>query len=102
MDRIDRLHEVVRVVGDHFGVPDVDMRSSRRTTWLHRPRCIAVYLADRVSGSTRAEIGAAFGRDPAVIAMYCKAIERELSESSERQRLLRGLERTVKRHWRMT
>lgn len=102
MDRIDRLHDVVTVVGDYFGVPDVDMRSGRRTARLHHPRCIAVYLADRISGSTRAEIGAAFGRDPAVIAMYCRAIERELSESVEQQRSLRDLEQTVKHRWRVT
>lgn len=102
MNRIDRLHEVVTVVGDYFGVPDVDMRSGRRTARVHRPRCIAIYLADRISGSTRAEIGSSFGRDPAVIAMYCRAIERELSESTEQQRLLKELEQTVKHRWRMT
>ena len=102
VNRIGRLNDVVSVVGGFFGVSVADMRSNRRTVHVHRPRCIAVYLADRISGATRAEIGAAFRRDQTIVAMYCRAIERELSESFEQQRLLTELEQTVKNHWRMT
>ena len=99
MDRIDRLHDVVTVVGDYFGVPDVDMRSGRRTARLHHPRCVAVYVADRISGATQAEIGAAFGRDPTIIAMYCRAVGRAAYENAEVARLLRELEQTIDRRW---
>jgi chromosomal replication initiation ATPase DnaA len=99
---MDRLDDIVSVVGGYFGVANADLRSSRRTGRLHHPRCIAVYLADRISGSTRAEIAAAFGRDPTIIALYCRAIERELSGNSEYRRLVEKLELTLKLSWRTT
>lgn len=98
MDRIDRLNDVVSTVGRAFGVSVADMRSNRRTAHVHRPRCIAVYLADRMSGATRTEISAAFNRDEAIVAMYCRAIERLLAQDSTAAEALDQLERRCRRN----
>ncbi|WP_366029708.1 helix-turn-helix domain-containing protein [Hyphomicrobium sp.] len=73
------------------------MRSNRRTAHVHRPRCIAVYLADRMSGATRAEIGAAFRRDQTIVAMYCRAIERHAAEDNALRDLLLELKAALAR-----
>lgn len=99
LDLIDRLEDVMLVVGSFFGVSQAGMRSTRRTAQVHRSRCVAVYVADRISGATQAEIGAAFGRDPTIIAMYCRAVGRAAYENAEVARLLRELEQTMERRW---
>jgi chromosomal replication initiation ATPase DnaA len=83
------------VVGGLFGVTETDMRSNRRSARVHRTRCIAVYLADRLSGATRAQVGEAFNRDPTIVAMYCRAIERQATENVECAQLLGELEQTI-------
>lgn len=101
MDQIDRLEDVVFVVCNYFGVGEDELISHRRTARLHRPRRIAVYLADRISGASEREIGAAFDRHPDIIGMYCRSVERELTEDMEKRRVVRDLERMVKRRWLM-
>ncbi|MGD9785938.1 MAG: helix-turn-helix domain-containing protein [Hyphomicrobiaceae bacterium] len=85
----------MKVVGGQFGVSEAEMRSGRRSARVHKARCIAVYLAGRLSGATRAEVGIAFNRDPTIVAMYCRAIERQAAESVECLQLLRELEQSI-------
>ncbi len=102
MDQIDRLEDVVHVVCTHFGVTEKELLSHRRTRRLHIPRVYAVYLADRISGASEREIGAAFERHPDIIGMYCRSVARQLDEDMEKRGLMRELEKIVKRRWRLT
>ena len=48
-------------VAAHYGLTDADMRSQCRERRVARPRQVAMYLAVRVAGKSRAMTGRRFG-----------------------------------------
>ena len=75
------MEEVLRVVGSRYGLRRSELLSQARTGRLHRPRQMAIYLSELVTGAAPDEIGALFaGRDKTVIRMHCRAIARLCQE----------------------
>lgn len=70
---------IMEVVGDDFGIPVLDIISSRRHKSLLMPRFIAVYLCRKLTVLSLNQIGQRFGgRDHATIRHAIRKIEAEM------------------------
>jgi chromosomal replication initiator protein len=97
------MEDVLSVVSSLYGLERAELLSYARTRRLHRPRQIAMYLSDLVSGAKPDEIGAVFGgRDGTIIRMHCRAIARECRQDLELSRLVQSMEMEIRRRGRLS
>ena len=58
-----KMADVVDVVGAHYGVSKIHLKSMRRTSDLIEPRHVAYYVGAKITGHTLPQIGAFMQRD---------------------------------------
>lgn len=64
--------EIRRAVAAHFGAPEIDMVSARRTANVVRPRQVAMYLASTLTRKSLPEIGRLFGGRDHTTVLHAK------------------------------
>ncbi len=81
------IKEIIRVVAEYYGVPEMCMISNRRTVTVVHPRHVAIYLARELTPHSFPMIGRAFsGRDHTTCLHACRKIEK-LIQCDEKTRL---------------
>ena len=97
---LNRLEDVLMIVGSQFKLDREELVSLARTKRLHRPRQMAMYLSHKMTAATPDQIGSAFsGRDHTVVEMHCRAIANARQQDITLDRVARDLERAIKRYW---
>ena len=91
-DKRVSLDNIQRVVADYYQIKMADMKSSRRTQSIARPRQMAMYLARGLTEHSLPEIGEAFGgRHHTSVLHACKRIEELLQEDTQTEEDYRKL-----------
>ncbi len=75
-DRKITLEEIMRKVGEHYGLRISDLVGPRRSRAIARPRQVAMYLAKAMTSKSLPDIGRAFGgRDHTTVLHAVRRIE---------------------------
>jgi chromosomal replication initiator protein len=91
-EKIVTVDHIQRKVGDFFGVKVSDLKAKTRTKAIAFPRQIAMYLARRMTHSSLAEIGRAFGgKDHTTVLHAVDKIQGLLQEDPKLRKTVDGL-----------
>jgi chromosomal replication initiator protein len=78
------IHQIQRVIGDHFGLKTDEFIAKKRTRNVAFPRQIAMYLSRELTNLSLPRIGEAFGgRDHTTVLHACDKISSELKNNQE-------------------
>jgi hypothetical protein len=96
-----RIEDIQKAVGKAFDVSPADIRSSRRTLDVARPRQVAYLICKRLTPFSLPQIGARFnGRDHTTILHGLRKIERLRKEDEELDTLISEIEAELLRNMR--
>ena len=85
------VEDVLRVVAAHYGIRPADIKSSRKSRDISRPRQVAMYLARRLTNASFPEIGKALGgKDHSTVVKGVQRVEKLLAQDPELADTLRG------------
>lgn len=94
---MDIFGSVLREVGRHYDVSVKDIISSRRTRQVLPARLVSAYLMQKLSGASLHDVGAKLGgRDYTNIQMYCRAVERRVTEDGAFKLVVGDLEERIR------
>lgn len=79
-----KMLEIQRAVSQQFGTELTEMRSAHRGRVVARPRQVAMYLCQKLTDRSTAEIGRAFGnRDHATVIHAIKRVEQLMADDPD-------------------
>lgn len=82
----------LEVITAFYGVRRKDIVSQRRSSLVHKARCMGMYLAKKTGADARA-IGRRFGgRDYTIVEAVCRNMARMIADDRGQAALLRDLE----------
>jgi len=88
---------IQEVVSNHYNISVEDIVSKKRTANLSFPRQIAMYLTDKLLGSTLKKIGESFGGKDHTTVLYArKAISEKIESDEEFRNIIDEIERKIK------
>ena len=91
------VEDVLRVVATHFGVRPADIKSSRKSRDISRPRQVTMYLARRLTKASFPEIGQALGgKDHSTVVKGVQRVEKLMAQDPELADTLRVVENAVR------
>ncbi|BEQ12935.1 chromosomal replication initiator protein DnaA [Desulfoferula mesophila] len=91
------VEDVLRVVATHFGVRPADIKSSRKSRDISRPRQVTMYLARRLTNASFPEIGQALGgKDHSTVVKGVQRVEKLMAQDPELADTLRVVENAVR------
>jgi chromosomal replication initiation ATPase DnaA len=89
-----RITDIQKTVANHFGIPLIEMTSSRRAS--ARPRHVAMAFARKMTGYSLEAIGASFGgKDHATVLYAVKRVERLVARDPEFARSVTDIRREL-------
>jgi chromosomal replication initiator protein len=91
------LEQVVAAVAGHYGVKVADLKGSKKTRDITRPRQVAMYLARRLTAASFPRIGKALGnKDHSTVVKGVKRLGREMASDPDLAERVRSLERLLR------
>lgn len=91
------VEDVLRVVSAHYGVRPADLKSSRKSRDISRPRQVAMFLARRLTNASFPEIGLALGgKDHSTVVKGVQRVEKLLVEDPELADTVRAVENAIR------
>ena len=77
--KVVSLQRILSVVAEHYGIPELAIRSQNRTRTIILPRHIVCYLAYRLMNYTYIEIGGVLGsRDHSTVLYAVRRVEEKM------------------------
>jgi len=78
------VHQIKKVIGDHYGLKIEELKAKKRTKNVVYPRQIAMYLTRELTDLSLPRIGEAFGgRDHTTVLHACDKINNELKQDEQ-------------------
>ncbi|GAX88723.1 chromosomal replication initiator protein DnaA [Effusibacillus lacus] len=91
------IHEIQKVVGEHFNLKIEDFKAKKRTKAVAFPRQIAMYLARELTDFSLPKIGDEFGgRDHTTVIHAHEKITRELENNFSLRQTLESLKEKIR------
>lgn len=91
------IHQIQKVIGDHFGLRMDDFKAKKRTKDVAFPRQIAMYLARELTDLSLPRIGDAFGgRDHTTVMHACDRVITELKRDHDLQMTVNRLTEAIR------
>lgn len=95
--RVITIHEIQRVVGEHFNVKLEDFKAKKRTKSVAFPRQIAMYLSRELTDFSLPKIGEEFGgRDHTTVIHAHEKISKLIQTDSQFQKQLNEINELLK------
>ncbi|OFW77989.1 MAG: chromosomal replication initiation protein DnaA [Alicyclobacillus sp. RIFOXYA1_FULL_53_8] len=95
--KIITVHQIQKVIGDHFGLKIEELKAKKRTKNVAYPRQIAMYLTRELTDLSLPRIGEAFGgRDHTTVLHACDKINNELKEDEQFKSTLDRLTQAIR------
>jgi chromosomal replication initiator protein len=95
--RIITIHDIQKVVGEHYNVKLEDFKAKKRTKSVAFPRQIAMYLSRELTDSSLPKIGDEFGgRDHTTVIHAHEKISKLLQTDSQLQRQIKEIQDQLK------
>ncbi|MCM2535617.1 chromosomal replication initiator protein DnaA [Neobacillus pocheonensis] len=95
--RVITIHEIQKVVGEHFSIKLDDFKAKKRTKSVAFPRQIAMYLSRELTDYSLPKIGEEFGgRDHTTVIHAHEKISKLLQSDSQLQKQLKELNELLK------
>ena len=92
-DREVDVDQIIRRVAHYFDITATDIKGSRRTRAISKPRQYAMYLARKHTDHSYPELGRKFGgKDHTTVLAACQKLEGLVEEDGEIADLMRNLE----------
>ncbi len=96
-ERVVSVDDILQAVSAHYGVKTADLKSSRKSRDISRPRQVAMYLARRLTNASFPEIGVALGgKDHSTVVKGVQRVEKLLAQDPELADTVRAVENTVR------
>ena len=96
-ERLISLEDILRRVGEVFGVKQADLRSKTRTKAVAFPRQVAMYVARQLTSDSYADIGRGFGgKDHTTVLHAVHKIEALLQDDPKFQKTLEHIINTIR------
>ena len=90
------VEEVLQTVASRYGVRVSELKSSRKTRDVTRPRQVAMFLARQLTGQSYPEIGKALGgKDHSTVVKGVKKIQNQMAREAALAEEIRVLEREL-------
>ena len=87
------VEKIIRIVAEHFDIAATDIKGSRRTRAISKPRQYAMYLSRKHTDHSYPELGRKFGgKDHTTVLAACQKLEKLVEEESEMSDLMQTLE----------
>jgi len=91
------VEEVFRTVAAHYGLKVAELKSSRKSRDISRPRQVAMYLARRLTNLSFPEIGKALGgKDHSTVVKGVQRVENLMAQDPELTDTVRAVENAVR------
>jgi chromosomal replication initiator protein len=91
------VEEVLKAVAAHYGLKVSELKSSRKSRYISRPRQVAMYLARRLTGLSFPEIGKALGgKDHSTVVKGVQRVEKMMAQDPELTDTVRAVENAVR------
>ncbi|WP_445489256.1 chromosomal replication initiator protein DnaA [Niallia sp. 03133] len=95
--RVITIHDIQKVVGEHFNIKLEDFKAKKRTKSIAFPRQIAMYLSRELTDFSLPKIGEEFGgRDHTTVIHAHEKISKLLAADSLLQKQLKDINETLK------
>ncbi|MCL6441995.1 MAG: chromosomal replication initiator protein DnaA [Alicyclobacillus sp.] len=95
--KVIQVNQILKVIGDHFGLKPDDFKAKKRTRDVAFPRQIAMYLTRELTDLSLPRIGDAFGgRDHTTVMHACEKVAAELSHNTELKQTINRLTEAIK------
>ncbi|MDQ0201027.1 chromosomal replication initiator protein DnaA [Neobacillus ginsengisoli] len=95
--KVITIHEIQKVVGEHFSIKLEDFKAKKRTKSVAFPRQIAMYLSRELTDYSLPKIGEEFGgRDHTTVIHAHEKISKLLATDSQLQKQLKELNEMLK------
>ncbi|KML40584.1 MULTISPECIES: chromosomal replication initiator protein DnaA [Cytobacillus] len=95
--KVITIHEIQRVVGEHFNVKLEDFKAKKRTKSVAFPRQIAMYLSRELTDFSLPKIGEEFGgRDHTTVIHAHEKISKMLQSDSQFEKQLKEINELLK------
>ncbi|MBN8202158.1 MULTISPECIES: chromosomal replication initiator protein DnaA [Bacillaceae] len=95
--KVITIHEIQRVVGEHFNVKLEDFKAKKRTKSVAFPRQIAMYLSRELTDFSLPKIGEEFGgRDHTTVIHAHEKISKMLQSDSQFEKQLKEINEMLK------
>ncbi|MCS0670778.1 chromosomal replication initiator protein DnaA [Cytobacillus firmus] len=95
--KVITIHEIQRVVGEHFNVKLEDFKAKKRTKSVAFPRQIAMYLSRELTDFSLPKIGEEFGgRDHTTVIHAHEKISKMLQSDSQFEKQLKEINEILK------
>ncbi|MFB6264380.1 MAG: chromosomal replication initiator protein DnaA [Bradymonadaceae bacterium] len=92
-DRELSVERIIEIVADHFDIGPADIKGSRRTHAISKPRQYAMYLARKHTEHSYPELGRKFGgKDHTTVLAACQKLEEKVEQEPEMAELMETLE----------
>jgi chromosomal replication initiator protein len=96
-ERRVELEQVLSAVAGHYGLKVGDLKGSKKTREITRPRQVAMYLARRLTSCSFPQIGRALGnKDHSTVVKGVKRLSEEMSADPDLAARVRSLERLLR------
>jgi chromosomal replication initiator protein len=96
-ERRVELEQVLSAVAGHYGLKVSDLKGSKKTREITRPRQVAMYLARRLTSCSFPQIGRALGnKDHSTVVKGVKRLSGEMSADPDLAARVRSLERLLR------
>jgi chromosomal replication initiator protein len=90
------VDKIIRATAEHFDITPTDIKGSRRTRAISKPRQYAMYLARKHTDHSYPELGRKFGgKDHTTVLAACQKLEDLVEEDSEIADLMDELETEI-------
>lgn len=91
------VEDVLGAVAAHYGLRPADIKSSRKSRDISRPRQVAMFLARRMTNASFPEIGLAMGgKDHSTVVKGVQRVEKLLAQDPELADTVRAVENVVR------
>jgi len=95
--KVITIHDIQKVVGDHFNIKLEDFKAKKRTKSIAFPRQIAMYLSRELTDFSLPKIGEEFGgRDHTTVIHAHEKISKMLATDSSLQKQLKEINELLK------
>ncbi len=95
--KVITIHEIQKVVSEHYGIKMEDFAAKKRTKSIAFPRQIAMYLSRELTDSSLPKIGEEFGgRDHTTVIHAHEKISKLIKSDPEFEKQIKELENKIK------
>lgn len=95
--KVITVHQIQKVISDHFGLKIDEIKAKKRTRNVAHPRQIAMYLTRELTDLSLPRIGEAFGgRDHTTVLHACDKISSDMGTDDQLKQTVERLSQAIK------